>query len=108
MTEKKGRYMIQKTDYIYIGMGIHKERHTAVMLTYTEEQLGEITIQNNLTGFKRLLTYVEKHKAHYIPVFSLEDITPYGRNLAIYLLEKDYSVKEVNQCQLVKLKVRFL
>lgn len=66
--------MIQKTDYIFIGMDIHKERHTAVMLTYMEDQLGEITIQNNLTGSKCLLAYIGKHKAHYIPVFGLEDI----------------------------------
>jgi len=88
--------MVQKTDYVYIGMDIHKEKHTAVMLTYMEDQLGEITIQNNLTGFKRLLKYVEKHRQHHIPVFGLEDVTHYGRNLAVYLLEKEYSVKEVN------------
>ena len=66
------------------------------MLTYMEDQLGEITIHNDLTGFKRLLAYVEKHRQHYIPVFGLEDVTHYGRNFAVYLLEKEYSVKEVN------------
>jgi len=40
--------------------------------------------------------YVEKCKKKLIPMYGLEDVTHYGRNLAIYLLEKDNIVKEVN------------
>jgi len=31
--------MPQKTDYVYVGMDIHKETHTAVLMTYMEERL---------------------------------------------------------------------
>jgi len=32
--------MSQKTDYVYVGMDIHKETHTAVLMTYMEETAG--------------------------------------------------------------------
>lgn len=93
--------MKKKTEYLYIGMDVHKEIHTAVIMTYMEEYIGEIEIQNNLKGFQRLTTYVEKcrmkHKLeHLTPLYGLEDVTHYGRNLAVYLLDKEYTVKEVN------------
>jgi len=53
-------YMLQKTDYLYIGMDIHKETHTAVLMDFMEEQKGKITIKNNINGFRRLRAYVEK------------------------------------------------
>ncbi len=88
--------MVTKTDYLYVGMDIHKETHTAVLMTYMEERIGAIQIENNMKGFQRLYAYVQKMKSHYIPMFGLEDVSHYGRNLAIYLLDKDYIVKEVN------------
>ena len=87
---------MNRTDYLYIGMDIHKETHTAVLMNYMEERIGEVQIENNLNGFKKLYAYVEKHKKTLIPMYGLEDVTHYGRNLAIYLLEKDHIVKEVN------------
>ena len=88
--------MIKKTDYIYIGMDVHKETHTAVLMTYMEERIGEIVIENNNKGFQRLYAYVNKMKKELIPMFGLEDACHYGRNLAIYLLDKGHIVKEVN------------
>ena len=93
--------MRKKTDYLYIGMDVHKETHTAVLMTYMEERVGEIEIQNNLKGFQRLTTYVEKCQKKLLnekltPLYGLEDVTHFGRNLAIYLLEKEHIVKEVN------------
>lgn len=85
-----------KTDYVYVGMDIHKETHTAVLMTYMEERIGEIQIENNLNGFKRLNAYVEKCRKGFTPMYGLEDVTHYGRNLAIFLLEKEHIVKEVN------------
>lgn len=85
-----------KTDYVYVGMDIHKETHTAVLMTYMEERIGEIQIENNRNGFKRLHAYVERCKQAYTPMYGLEDVTHYGRNLAIFLLEKEHIVKEVN------------
>jgi len=93
--------MRNKTDYLYIGMDVHKEVHTAVIMTYMEERVGEIEISNNLNGFKRLTAYVKKCQekkqlTHFTPLYGLEDVTHYGRNLAIYLLDKEHPVKEVN------------
>lgn len=87
---------MQKTDYLYVGMDIHKETHTAVLMNYMEEPIGEIQIENNLKGFERLYAYVEKFKQQYTPMYGLEDMSHYGRNLAIYLLDKNHVVKEVN------------
>lgn len=87
---------MQKTDYLYVGMDIHKETHTAVLMTYMEEHIGEIQIENNLKGFERLHAYVEKTKQQYTPMYGLEEVSHYGRNLAIYLLDRNHVVKEVN------------
>jgi len=87
---------MKKTDYIYIGMDIHKETHTAVLMNYMEERIGKVRIKNNLTGYRRLLAYVEKYRKNLVPMYGLEDVTHFGRNLAIYLQERDYLVKEVN------------
>lgn len=77
---------------------------TAVLMTYMEERVGTIEIQNNLKGFQRLTAYVEKcqqkykekHQQNLTPLYRLEDVTHYGRNLAIYLLEREHVVKEMN------------
>lgn len=49
-----------------------------------------------MNGFKHLYAYVEKRKGNLVPMYGLEDVTHYGRNLVIYLLEKTHIVKEVN------------
>ncbi|MGM0219152.1 IS110 family transposase [Enterococcus sp. AZ126] len=87
---------MDRTQYLYVGMDIHKETHTAVLLNYLEEKLGEIKIKNTLQGFHKLEDYVNKQKGELIPIFGLEDVTHYGRNLSIFLLDRDYPVKEVN------------
>ena len=87
---------MDRTKYLYVGMDIHKETHTAVLLNYLEEKLGEVKITNNLQGFHKLEKYVTKQQGELIPIFGLEDVTHYGRNLSIFLLDRDYSVKEVN------------
>lgn len=81
---------------MYIGMDIHKETHTAVLMNYMEERIGEVRIKNNIAGYRRLHAYVEKVRAGLTPMYGLEDVTHFGRNLAIYLQEKDCIIKEVN------------
>jgi len=88
--------MPQKTDYVYVGLDIHKETHTAVLMTYMEERLGKIKITNNIAGYRRLQAYVDKFRGELIPLYGLDDVSHYGRDLAIYLLDQDYTVKEVN------------
>ena len=74
----------------------HKETHTAVLMNSQEDRIGAIKIKNNIAGFKRLSAYVETFRQNLTPIYGLEDVTHFGRDLAIYLLEKDCIVKEVN------------
>ena len=96
---------INKSDYLYIGVDVHKETHTAVLMTFLEEKLGDVKITNNLKGFQKLNAFVEKAKEKYKeknqgkelrPLYGLEDVSRFGRNLAIHLLGKEQIVKEVN------------
>ena len=38
--------MYDKTKFIYVGLDLHKEQHTAVIMDCFNEKLGEITFQN--------------------------------------------------------------
>lgn len=80
---------MKKLEYMYVGMDIHKEPHTAVCLNYMEEELGQIQINNTIEGFKRLHAYVKKISKNLTPIVGLEDVKHYGRSLAIYLLAKE-------------------
>lgn len=37
--------MYDKTKYIYVGLDLHKEQHTAVIMDCFNEKLGEITFR---------------------------------------------------------------
>lgn len=39
-------FMYDKTKYIYVGLDLHKEQHTAVIMDCFNEKLGEIIFQN--------------------------------------------------------------
>mgnify|MGYP002801617838 CR=1 FL=1 len=92
----KENEMKERLNYVYVGINIHKETHTAVLMTFLEEVLGKIKINNNRTEFKKLFAFVEEKKGDFIPIYGLEDVSHFGRNLAIFLIEKDCVVKEVN------------
>lgn len=85
-----------KQDHIYIGVDLHKETHTAVMINCWSETLGEIQIENKPSAFPKLINKVKKHAKGLIPIFGLEDVGGFGRSLAVFLLDKGQIVKEVN------------
>lgn len=88
---------MKRDKYIYIGLDLHKFQHTAVILDCWNEKLGEMTFQNKPSIFPSLLEYVNRYLTEDLtPVFGLEDVGGYGRDLALYLLEKGYIVKFVN------------
>ncbi|MFD2386250.1 IS110 family transposase [Enterococcus rivorum] len=60
---------MDRTKYLYVGMDIHKDTHTAVLMNYLEEKLGEITITNTLQGFRKLENYVVKQQGELIPIW---------------------------------------
>nr|WP_010173787.1 IS110 family transposase [Bacillus coahuilensis] len=88
---------MRRDEYIYIGLDLHKFQHTAVILDCWNEKLGEMTFQNKPSIFQSLLEYVNRYLTEGLtPIFGLEDVGGYGRDLALYLLEQGYIVKFVN------------
>ncbi|UHA75757.1 IS110 family transposase [Paenibacillus sp. 481] len=89
--------MIQPDKYIYIGVDLHKQHHTAVIIDCWGHKLGEIKFDNKPSSFplfvKEMKRYVKKGMS---VVYGLEDVGGYGRALAVYLTENGHWVKEVN------------
>ena len=53
--------MYDKTKFIYVGLDLHKEQHTAVIMDCFNEKLGEITFQNKPSEFGKLITKCKKY-----------------------------------------------
>jgi len=86
------------SQYLYIGMDIHKDNHTAVATDCFNQTFFELEIANQIPDFKKLISKVEtltKAKG-LIPVFALEDSYGNGEYLAHYLASQGFLVKEVN------------
>ncbi|MBU3134593.1 IS110 family transposase [Clostridium gasigenes] len=88
--------MHKKQNHIYVGLDLHKDTHTAVIIDCWDEKIGSITIENKPSDFTRLMNKVNKIAGNLIPVYGLEDVHGYGRSLAVFLIEKGMIVKEVN------------
>ena len=89
--------MLRKENYIYVGIDLHKETHTAVILDCWNEKLGEITIENKPSEFHKLVRKVTKYCTEgKEAVYGLENAYGYGRSLAVWLIENGYWVKDVN------------
>jgi len=90
----------RKENFIYVGIDLHKETHTAVILNCWNEKLGEITFENKTSGFPKLVRKVSWYLSENLtPVYGLENAYGYGRALAVWLLEHEYIVKDVNTSQ---------
>ena len=80
-----------------MGIDLHKETHTAVMLDCWNTKLGEITIENKPAEFHKLTRKVSRYVTeNKTAVYGLENAYGYGRSLAVWLLEKGCIVKDVN------------
>lgn len=87
----------RKEDYIYVGIDLHKETHTAVISDCWNTKLGEITFANTPAEFPKLVRKVKKYCIDgKQAVYGLENAYGYGRGLAVWLLEKNYIVKDIN------------
>ena len=51
---------MRKENIIYVGIDLHKETHTAVMLNCWNQKLGEITIENKPAEFHKLTRKVSR------------------------------------------------
>jgi transposase len=89
--------MHPKMMHVYVGVDVHRQTHTAVILNCFFEKLGEITFQNKPSAFPAVMKDVKKHLSSGItPIFGLEDVGSYGRELAVFLIGKKEKVKYVN------------
>lgn len=87
---------MRKENIIYVGIDLHKETHTAVILDCWNRKLGEITIENKPAQFHKLTRKVSRFVIEEkTAIFGLENPYGYGRTLA-GLLEKGFIVKDVN------------
>lgn len=82
-------------------MDLYKQTHTAVLVNCWNEKLEVIVIQkhqNKPGEFKKLVDKVNR-KANQLglcPIYGLENACGYGRGLAVWLIEKGCTVKDVN------------
>ncbi|MFK4315529.1 MULTISPECIES: IS110 family transposase [unclassified Bacillus (in: firmicutes)] len=89
--------MHNRQNYLYVGVDLHKEQHTAVIINCWQEKLGEIQFENKPSAFSKFLLEVETYVCDGIAVvFGLEDVGGYGRALAKYLVDHEQVVKEVD------------
>ncbi len=87
----------RKENIIYVGIDLHKETHTAVMLDCWNQKLGEITFENKPSEFSKLTRKVSRFVTEEKEaVYGLENAYGYGRALAVWLIEKGVAVKDVN------------
>lgn len=83
--------------FLYVGMDIHKDSHTAIATNCFGQNLLELKISNSKEDFENLVALAErlsKQEQKEI-VFGLEDSYGYGSRLARYLKEQGLSVKMV-------------
>ena len=58
--ERMELIFMTKEDFIYVGIDLHKETHTAVIIDCYNNKLGEITFANRPADFPKLVTKVKK------------------------------------------------
>ena len=90
--------MQKRENLLYVGIDLHKETHTAVMVNCWNEKLEVVVIENKPSDFKKLAEKVNRKSNHLglEPIYGLENAYGYGRSLAVWLIENGYIVKDIN------------
>jgi len=88
----------ERHQFLYVGMDIHKDNHTAIATNCFGQNLLEIEISNSKKDFDNLVAMVEQlSKAKNLkPIFGLEDSYGYGLRLAKHLYRKGMPIKMVS------------
>lgn len=83
--------------FLYVGMDIHKDTHTAVATNCFGQNLLELKIANSPKDFEHLAAAVERvsKETNLRPIFGLEDSYGYGSRLARFLFQTRARVKMV-------------
>jgi len=86
-----------KMRYVYVGIDSHKETHCAVILNCFFEKLGEIGFRNAPSEYEGFFAQIQQYGTDGADLaFGLEDVSAYGRALAVFLSRKGKVVKHVN------------
>jgi len=92
-----------KMQYTYVGIDSHKDTHTAVLIDCFFEKLGEITFENLPSKFDAFLAKAETLKVGGTTLlFGLEDVSMYGRLLAVFFRDNNQKMKHVNSLLVAK------
>ena len=91
-------------NYVFVGIDLHKMTHTAMILDSCGKELGTITFENVPSDFSKLERKVKKciqkiklsQGVEVEAFYCLENAYGYGRALAVWLIDKEYVVKDVN------------
>lgn len=86
------------SQFLYIGVDVHKDKHTAAAVGCFGEMLLEKEIDNTKKGFEQLIAEVNKiaKERGLTPVFGLEDSQNYGLRLGYSLCKQGCLVKIVS------------
>ncbi len=84
--------------FLYVGMDIHKNNHTAVLTNCFGQNLLELEVANSKKDFEKLVSAVEElsKKENLVPIFGLEDSYGNGLRLATYLTGKGFKIKMIS------------
>lgn len=87
----------ERHQFLYVGMDIHKDTHTAVATNCFGQNLLELKIANSPKDFEHLVATVERvsKDTKLRPVFGLEDSYGYGSRLARFLFQTRVRIKMV-------------
>lgn len=87
----------ERQRFLYVGMDIHKDNHTAVATNCFGQNLLEKEISNSKKDFADFVAAVKQlsKQNNLIPVFGLEDSYGYGHRLANHLYQNGFLVKMV-------------
>ena len=87
----------ERNRFLYVGMDIHKDTHTAVAIDCFGQNLLELKIANAPKDFEQLIVAVKQlsQEQHLHPIFGLEDSYGYGSRLARFLYQTNARVKMV-------------
>ena len=90
-------------NFLYIGVDVHKDQHTAVATNCFGQALLEKEINNSKEEFAELVSKVKilAENKKLKPVFGLEDTSAYGQRLALHLCQ-DFTVKVVSPVLVVR------
>jgi transposase len=98
---------IDLVNFLYVGVDIHKDQHTAVATNCFGQTLFEKEIDNSEEKFAELVSKVKilAENKKLKPVFGLEDTSAYGQRLALHLC-RDFPVKVVSPVLVVRERKR--